>query len=141
MSKFLGFVAIMARRRTHGSIETPFKAVAVNPEDQQAVLAMHRVLLQLVKIRTMQINVLRGLLTEYGEVMGTSRAAWDKGMPGALEKLADRLPAMLIETLRERYSDLTKLDQQIDKIKQRLKVWTRRDKACRPLRKYRALGY
>ncbi len=32
--------------------------------------------------------------------MGKSRAALDKGMPGALGRLADRLPAMLIDTLR-----------------------------------------
>jgi transposase len=42
-------------------------------------------------------------------------------MPGTLEKLAARLPAMLIETLRERYSELAKLDEQIGRIEQRLK--------------------
>ncbi|MGF6439789.1 transposase [Paraburkholderia youngii] len=104
------------------------------------MLAMHRVRQQLVKIRTMQINALRGLLTEYGEVMGASRAALDKGMPDVLEKLADRLPAMLIETLRERYSDLTKLDQQIDKIEQRLKVWMRRDKGCQAIAEIPGVG-
>jgi transposase len=45
------------------------KAVAVKTEAQQAVLALHRMRQQLVKFRTMQINSLRGLLTEYGEVI------------------------------------------------------------------------
>jgi hypothetical protein len=33
--------------------------------------------------------------------MGKSRAALDKAIPGVLEKLAGRLPGMLIESLRE----------------------------------------
>jgi transposase len=39
-------------------------AVAVKTEAQQAVLALHRMRQQLVKFSTMQINSLRGLLTE-----------------------------------------------------------------------------
>ncbi|CAN5889391.1 hypothetical protein BH11PSE13_BH11PSE13_42770 [soil metagenome] len=42
------------------------KRVAVKTEAQQAVLALHRMRQQLVKVRTMQINELRGLLNEYG---------------------------------------------------------------------------
>ena len=52
-----------------------------------------------MKFRTMQINSVRGLLTEYGEVMGKGRSALDKAIGGVLEKLAERLPAVLIETL------------------------------------------
>src|SRR5471030_3390389 len=76
------------------------RAVAVKTETQQAVLALHRMRQQLVKFRTMQINSLRGLLTEYGEVMAKGRAALDKAVPGVLERLVDRLPAILIDTLR-----------------------------------------
>ena len=43
------------------------RAVAVKTEEQQAVLALHRMRQQLVKFRTAQINGLRDLLTEYGE--------------------------------------------------------------------------
>lgn len=44
------------------------KTVAVKNEEQQAILTLHRVRQQLLKIRTMQSNALRGLLAEYGEV-------------------------------------------------------------------------
>jgi transposase len=47
---------------------------------QQAVLALHRMRQQLIKFRTMQSNGLRGLLTEYGEVMAVGRAALNKAM-------------------------------------------------------------
>ena len=45
------------------------RTVAIKSEEQQAVLALHRMCAQLVKFRTAQINALRGLLAEYGEVM------------------------------------------------------------------------
>ena len=45
------------------------RAVAIKSEEQQAVLALHRMRGQLVKFRTAQVNALRGLLAEYGEVM------------------------------------------------------------------------
>lgn len=69
------------------------KAVAVKTEEQQAILALHRMRQQLVKFRTAQINGLRGLLTEYGEVMPQGKAGVRKGITEALARLSDRLPA------------------------------------------------
>ena len=60
------------------------RSVAVKTEGQQAVLAMHRMRQQLVKVRTAQINELRGLLGEYGEVFGLGRKAFDTGIKEAL---------------------------------------------------------
>lgn len=122
------------------AVQQPSKVVAVKTEDQQAVLAMHRMRQQLVKVRTMQTNALRGLLTEYGEVMGKSRAALDKGIPGALERLAARLPAMLIDTLREQWNGLSKLDEQIATIERRLKAWMKQDKACAAIAQIPGVG-
>jgi hypothetical protein len=68
------------------AMQVPSKGVTVKTEAQQAVLALHRMRQQLVKFRTMQINSLRGLLTEYGEVMGVGRAALDRTIAGVLEK-------------------------------------------------------
>jgi transposase len=72
------------------------KTVAVKTEAQQAVLAMHRMRQQLVKFRTAQSNALRGLLTEYGEVMPQGRHAIFKAVPEVFARLSDRLPAVLI---------------------------------------------
>ncbi|MGF6439788.1 transposase [Paraburkholderia youngii] len=88
---------------------------------------------QLVKFRTMQINSLRGLLAEYGEVMGRSREVLDKAIPGVLAKLSERLPAMLIDTLRAQWNSLTVLDRQIAEIEQRLRIWMREDQACKTI--------
>ncbi|MEM5331493.1 IS110 family transposase [Paraburkholderia sp. JHI2823] len=111
------------------AVQMSSKAVAVKTEDQQAVLALHRMRQQLVKFRTMQINSLRGLLTEYGEVMGKGRSALDKAITAILAKLSECLPAMLIDTLREQWNGLTTLDEQILVIERRLHAWMRQDAA------------
>jgi transposase len=103
------------------------KVVAVKSEEQQAVLALHRMRQQLVKFRTAQTNGLRGLLTEYGEVMPRGRAGIKKDIPAALQRIAERLPAVLIDTLREQYARLAELDQQILEIERRLRQWHHQD--------------
>ena len=43
--------------------------VAVKSEQQQAVLSLHRLRAQWVKVRTLQANQMRGLLYEFGVVV------------------------------------------------------------------------
>ncbi len=105
------------------------KTVAVKSEAQQAVLALHRMRQQLVKSRTAQLNGVRGLLAEYGEVMPQGRAGVIRQLPAALGRLSQRLPALLIDTLREQFARIHKLDEQILQIEQRLHQWHREDTA------------
>ena len=116
------------------------KAVAVKSEGQQAVLALHRMRAQLVKFRTAQVNGLRGLLAEYGEVLPQGRAGIRRDVPGALERVAERLPAMVIETLREQYARVGELDQQVQRIERRLQQWHRQDEASRRLAEIPGVG-
>jgi transposase len=116
------------------------KSVAVKSEAQQAVLALHRMRQQLVKFRTMQSNGLRGLLTEYGEVMAVGRAALDRAMSDVLARLNERLPGVLIDTLREQWGMLAKLDAQIAEIERRLLAWLKQDKACKTIAEIPGVG-
>jgi len=116
------------------------KSVAVKSEAQQAVLALHRMRQQLVKFRTMQSNGLRGLLTEYGEVMAVGRAALDRAMSDLLARLNERLPSVLIDTLREQWEMLGKLDEQIAEIERRLSAWMKQDKACKTIAEIPGVG-
>lgn len=116
------------------------KSVAVKSEAQQAVLALHRMRQQLVKFRTMQINGLRGLLTEYGEVMAEGRAPLNKAMADVLARLSERLPVMLITTLREQWGRLRELDEQIAQIERRLLEWMKEDKACKKIAEIPGVG-
>jgi transposase len=108
------------------------KAVAVKTEAQQAVLAMHRIRQQLVKIRTAQRNEL-GLLAEYCEVFGLGRTAFTTGMKGALARLSERFSATLIDTLREQWEELGRVDERIARIESRLLTWLRQDRATQAI--------
>lgn len=116
------------------------KAVAVKSEGQQAVLALHRMRAQLVKFRTAQVNGLRGLLAEYAEVMPQGRAGIRRDVPAALGRVAERLPAVVIDTLREQYARMGQLDEQVQQIEQRLQHWHRENEASRRLAEIPAVG-
>jgi transposase len=116
------------------------KAVAIKTEEQQAILALHRMRSQLVKFRTAQINGLRGLLTEYGEVMPQGKAGVRKGIPEALQRLSDRLPAMVIDTLREQWARIEKMDAEIATIERRMKQWLKEDEACKRIAQIPGVG-
>ena len=116
------------------------KAVAIKTEEQQAMLALHRMRSQLVKFRTAQINGLRGLLTEYGEVMPQGKAGVRKGITDALARMADRLPAMVIDTLREQWARISKMDEEIATIEQRIKLWLKNNEACKRIAEIPGVG-
>lgn len=122
------------------AVQQPSKAVAVKTEMQQAMLALHRLRQQLLKVRTMQTNALRGLLTEYGEVMGKGRTALDKAMPEVLGRVAERLPAALIDTLREHWNGLTELDEQIASIERRMREWVKENRAVKAISEIPGVG-
>ena len=116
------------------------RTVAIKSEAQQAILALHRMRQQLVKFRTAQINGLRGLLTEYGEVMPQGRAGMRRGMALALERVSDRLPAMVIDTLREQWARVAQIDEEIRNIEHRLRLWHRGNAASRRIAEIPGVG-
>ena len=116
------------------------KTVAIKSEEQQAMLAMHRMRQQLVKFRTAQINGLRGLLTEYGEVMPKGRAGISRAIAAALEGVAERLPAMIVETLREQWARVVQLDREIGEIERRIKLWHSSNPASRRVAEIPGVG-
>ena len=91
------------------------KTVAVKSEEQQGILALHRMRQQLVKFRTAQINCLRGLLAEHGEVMPQGQAGMRRDIASALERVSQRLPGLVVDTLREQWVRVTDLDSEIDR--------------------------
>lgn len=122
------------------AVQQPGKPVAVKTEMQQAMLALHRMRQQLIKFRTMQINSLRGLLTEYGEVMSKSRVKLDKEIPEVLERVAERLPAVVVDTLREQWNGLAKLDEQVAQIERRMREWKKNDKDVKAISEIAGVG-
>jgi transposase len=122
------------------AVQQPGKAVAVKTERQQAMLALHRMRSQLMKFRTMQTNELRGLLAEYGEVMSKGRANLNKAMPKILAHLSERLPTMLIESLREQFIEIAKLDERIAVIERRIHEWSKDDPSVKAIKEIPGVG-
>lgn len=93
-----------------------------------------------MKFRVAQSNNLRGLLTEYGEVMGKGRAALNEAFPVVLARLVDRLPAVLIDTLRDQWTGLTELDKRISEIERRLGQWMKQDAGVKAIAEIPGVG-
>ena len=52
-------------------------------------------------------------------------------MAAALERVSDRLPAMVIDTLREQWARVAQIDEEIRNIEHRLRLWHRGNAASR----------
>lgn len=114
--------------------------VAVKDEHQQAVLTLHRMREQLVKMRTMQINQLRGLLYEFGVILPAGRHKAMTQVAQALARLEDTLPAMALEVLREQCASIEALSAQIEEIERKLAAWRKEDEAAKRLMQVPGVG-
>ena len=103
--------------------------VAVKSEEQQSVLALHRMREQLVKIRTMQVNEIRGLLYEFGVDLPKGREKGLNEIPEALTTLEGRISAMALETFRRQLKRLEEFDKDIADIEKRLTLWKKDQEA------------
>lgn len=103
--------------------------VAVKSEEQQSILALHRMREQLIKIRTMQVNQIRGLLYEFGADLPQSRQRGLKAVPDALADLEGTVSPMMMETVRQQLKRLGEMDQDIADIEQRLMRWKKGQEA------------
>lgn len=124
---------VMDARAIWMALQLPGKAIAVKTEEQQSVLVLHRSRSQLVKFRTAQINALHGTFLEFGETIHKGRAALDKELPAALERLRMRLPPYIISVLDDQYNRLSELDSLIDGIEKQLISIARQNETCKRL--------
>lgn len=114
--------------------------VAVKSEAQQSVLMLHRMREQLVKMRTMQVNQLRGLLYEFGANLPQGRQKGMAQVGQALAQLEDTLPAMVLEALREQRARIDTLSEDIEQIEAQLAVWKKENEAVKRLMEMPGVG-
>ncbi|MBU2762481.1 IS110 family transposase, partial [Acidithiobacillus caldus] len=103
--------------------------VTVKSEEQQSVLTLHRMREQLVKIRTMQVNAIRGLLYEFGVDLPLGREKGLQAIPAALTTLESRISVMTLETFRRQLQRLQEISQDIVEIEKRLLLWKKDQEA------------
>ena len=87
--------------------------VPVKSEEQQAVLAVHRVRELSVAERTALVNQIRGLLGEFGLIVPQGRERLQRELPALLEAADNGLPAMLRAVMAELSERLGELNTRI----------------------------
>ncbi|MCL2887382.1 MAG: IS110 family transposase, partial [Betaproteobacteria bacterium] len=66
-------------------------------------------------------------------IAGAGRASLAKAVPEILERLAERLPAVLIDSWREHWAEIVRLDERITLIEQRMQAWKKEDPAVKAI--------
>lgn len=105
--------------------------VAIKQAKQQTILSLHRIRAQLLKVRIMQSNALRGLLYELGIVLPEGHVRLAKAIPEAFATVENELPSLLLESLREQWARIIRLDEDIQVIERRLKRCLHESPDCR----------
>src|SRR6202163_4433713 len=105
--------------------------VALKSEEQQAVLGLHRLRERRVKMRSMLVNQLHGLMAEYGVVLPKG---WAVMLKQSGELLADSerssIPALLRVALLEQIVQVRALSEQIKGLERQIGGWQRRAEDC-----------
>jgi len=108
--------------------QSGMRFVAVKTEAQQAALTLHRQRQQLVKMCTMQLNGLRGLLYEFGVTLPLGRKAMLAQVGGAIDSLTPVLPKMTLDSLLQQVQRIAQLRQAIEEVEVCLKQLIKQDR-------------
>ena len=108
--------------------QSGMRFVAVKTEAQQAALTLHRQRQQLIKMITMQLNGLRGLLYEFGVTLPLGRKAMLAQVVGAIDSVAPVLPKMTVDSLLQQVQRIVQLRQAVDEVEVSLKQLISQDR-------------
>ena len=108
--------------------------VALKSEEQQAVLSLHRMRSQLVKIRAMQAYQVRSLLYEFGVVTRQGLAALKTKAAAVLgQPEGCPVPELLRVELLSQLQGLQSLTERIEALERRIGSWQRQEADCQRL--------
>jgi transposase len=114
--------------------------VPVKSTEQQDVMALHRVRHGLVKERTAQANRLRGLLGEYGIVIGQGLTQVRRRLPELLEEGENGLSGLAREVFADLYQQVRDLDERVAAYTAKLQRLYRTSPVCQTLGEVRGVG-
>lgn len=115
--------------------------VALKSEEQQAVLSLHRLRQQLVKIRTMQAHQVRGLLYEFGVVVPKGwRALLAQAGPILADATGCAVPQLVRRELHAQLDGLRTLTARIAELERQIGSWQRRESECQRIAEVPGVG-
>jgi len=105
------------------------REVPVKSEQQQACLSLHRMRAQLMKMRIMQTNALRGLLYEFGIVLPEGHNKLLQSIQGELAKAQqeNRLCDVVVLSVQEQLTRINAMQDDIDRLDKRLAAMVRQN--------------
>ena len=116
------------------------RTVAAKTEDQQTMLALHRMRALLVKFGTMQVNQLRGLLYEFGVTFRAGRLAGLAEIRARMAELENTLPGTMLYSLQEQLRRIDAIQHDIDRLEQQIRDWQKQEAACRAIAQVPGIG-
>ncbi len=116
------------------------RTVAGKTEEQQAILALHRMRMSLIKFRTMQMNQLRGLLYEFGVTLKGGRQAGLAEIQQRMVELEEMVPGMLFEAVKGQLERLDAIETDVQDIEHKIKSWQKQQEACRKIAEIPGVG-
>jgi transposase len=87
--------------------------VAIKSEDQQALVALHRVRSQWIATRTARINGMRALLREFGVAVPLGSKRFMNDLHRLLAERQDRLPERVRRTVLSLWDEVRDSEQRI----------------------------
>lgn len=115
---------------------------SVKSERQQACLALHSMRRQMMKIRIMQTNALRGILAEFGVAMPIGHRQLLKLIQAEIAQAQTQwlLPSDLVICIQEQLKRIDGLQDDIDHIGQRLVAMIREDRQMQAIQEIPGVG-
>jgi transposase len=114
--------------------------VPIKSVEQQAVLAVHRLRQGLVEERTALANRIRGLLTEYGLVIGVGLDRLRKALPAILAEAENGVPGIAREVFADAAQQLSELDVRIGDYDRRIAALARASESAQRLMRIEGVG-
>jgi transposase len=127
--------ALLEARRCAGIAPVPVKTL-----DQQALQSLHRVRAQWQTARTARINMIRGLLREYGVTLRLGAGTIRRVVPTLLDDDQQALPGLVRHLLRQVLDELSDLEGRITRLDEQLAVVADTDPVARRLQTVPGVG-
>ncbi len=114
--------------------------VAIKSIEQQDIQAVHRIRSELVQQRTAKVNQIRGLLGEYGLVVGQRIDVLRKALPLILEYAENGLTIDFRTLLEGLQQDLITLDERVDDMDKNIKLLASSNEDAKRLQQIPGIG-
>src|SRR5688572_8037989 len=127
--------ALLEARRCAGILPGPVKTA-----EQQALQSVHRVRAQWQTARTARMNMIRGLLREYGMPLRAGAVTIRRAVPTLLDEANHALPGLLRQVLQQLLEEIRDLESRVKAIDHQLQARAAADPIAQRLQTVPGVG-